>query len=159
MAVATSSYDADFFAWTQDQATALRRVAELRINLPGADLEHLAEEVEDMGNDVLAKIEGFVSQIVAHLLKLEYSPAPDPRRHWRGEITEWRATVRRRARRSPTALQQVDLEELVEDARAGLRNRHGDWAWVADLPETCPYSIGQILDPDFFPANRHGLGE
>ena len=154
-----SSYETDFFAWTQEQAAALRRVADLRINLPGVDLEHLAEEVEDMGNDTLAKIEGLVSQIVAHLLELEYSPDPDPRRHWRGEITEWRLTVRRRAKRSPTALDRIDLDDAAADALTLLRKRHGEGGWTADLPEICPYSLARLLDPDFFPVNRHGLSE
>jgi len=159
MAVATTSYETDFYAWTQDQAAALRRVAEMRVNLPGVDLEHLAEEVEDMGNDTLAKIEGLITQILTHLLKLEYSPDPDPRRHWRNEITEWRITVRRRAKRSPTALDRVDLEDASADALTLLRKRYGEWGWLAQLPEACPYSIAQIVDPDFFPVNRHGLSE
>ncbi len=159
MGVATSSYETDFYAWTQEQASALRRVADLRINLPGVDLDHLAEEVEDMGNDTLDKIEGLIAQIVAHLLKLEFSPDAAPRRHWRAEIAEWRATVRRRARRSPTALSRIDLGELGEDARVSLQNRYGDQAWTETLPATRPYDLEQVLDPGFFPVNRHGLGE
>src|SRR5688500_13234169 len=110
------SHEHDFYAWTQDQAAALRRAADMRINLPGVDLEHLAEEIEDLSNDTLAKIEGLAVQIPVHLLKLEHCPDTDPRRHWRGEITAWRNTVRRRAKRSPTALSRLDLADLYRDA-------------------------------------------
>jgi len=158
MGLATS-YDTDFYAWTQEQAAALRRAAEMRINLPGVDLDHVAEEIEDMGNDTLAKIEGIIAQIITHLIKLEYSPDPDPRRHWRGEISEWRATVFRRAKRSPTALSRVDIDEAMRFSLIGLRNRYGDKGWMADVPATCPYDLSQVLDLDFFPINRHGLGE
>ena len=41
-------YAEDFYVWTQAQAEALRRLAETRWNGP-LDLEHLAEEVEDLG--------------------------------------------------------------------------------------------------------------
>jgi hypothetical protein len=41
-------YKDDFYAWTRDQAAALRRLAEQRWNGP-LDLEHLAEEVEEFG--------------------------------------------------------------------------------------------------------------
>ena len=37
-------YDEDHYAWTRDQATALRRLAVERWNGP-LDLEHLAEEI------------------------------------------------------------------------------------------------------------------
>ena len=43
-------YEEDFFAWTRDQASALRRMAKDRWNGP-LDLEHLAEEIEDVGSD------------------------------------------------------------------------------------------------------------
>ena len=41
-------YEADFYAWTRRQATALRRFARTRPNLP-LDLEHIAEEIQDLG--------------------------------------------------------------------------------------------------------------
>ena len=41
-------YEEDFYAWTRDQAGALRRLAEQRWNGP-LDLAHLAEEVEELG--------------------------------------------------------------------------------------------------------------
>ncbi len=40
--------DEDFYAWTQDQAEALRALARQRWNGP-LDLEHLSEEVEELG--------------------------------------------------------------------------------------------------------------
>jgi hypothetical protein len=40
-------YKDDFYAWTRDQAAALRRLGEQRWNGP-LDLLHLAEEVEDL---------------------------------------------------------------------------------------------------------------
>ena len=39
-----SDYDTDFYAWTQQQAAALRQKA-----FAALDLEHLAEEIESMG--------------------------------------------------------------------------------------------------------------
>ncbi|GAA4255880.1 DUF29 domain-containing protein [Azospirillum formosense] len=154
----TRLYDSDFLAWTQDQAGRLRRLAAERSNVD-LDLEHLAEEIEDMGNDTLDKIEGLVVQIIGHLLKLEHCPDLDPRRHWRSEVTAWRNTVKRRAKRSPTALNRLDLDELTEDAVAELTALYSDQAWVKGLPTSCAYRIDQVLDRDWWPANRHGLAE
>jgi hypothetical protein len=43
-------YRGDSYAWTRDQAAALRRLAEERWNGP-LDLLHLAEEVKDLGSE------------------------------------------------------------------------------------------------------------
>lgn len=43
-----TGYQEDFYAWTQEQAAALRAEAALRSNAP-VDWENLAEEVESMG--------------------------------------------------------------------------------------------------------------
>nr|WP_175428718.1 DUF29 domain-containing protein [Azospirillum argentinense] len=154
----TRLYDSDFLAWTQDQAGRLRRLAAERSNVD-LDLENLAEEIEEMGNDTLDKIEGLVVQIIGHLLKLEHCPDIDPRRHWRSEVTAWRNTVKRRAKRSPTALNRLDLDELTEDAVAELTALYSDQAWMKGLPTSCAYRIDQVLDRDWWPANRHGLAE
>lgn len=151
------SYDHDFYAWTQDQAAALRRAADMRINLPGVDLQHLAEEIEDLGNDTLEKIEGLVVQIIVHLLKLDRCPDADPRRHWRGEVATWRNTVKRRSKRSPTALSRLNIAELHADAVSQIRAEHGDQSWAADLPAECPFDLDRILDGEWWPPNREGL--
>jgi Domain of unknown function DUF29 len=46
-------YKEDFYAWTREQAAALRRLADERWNGP-LDLLHLAEEVEDLGDRTAA---------------------------------------------------------------------------------------------------------
>ena len=42
-------YEADFYAWTRHQARELRRLKELRLNAD-LDLDHVAEEIEDLGS-------------------------------------------------------------------------------------------------------------
>ena len=43
------------------------------------DVEHLAEEVEDLGKSELQAVESFIEHIIAHLLKLDYSGQAPPR--------------------------------------------------------------------------------
>ncbi len=153
-----SLYDRDFYAWTQAQAAALRRVAEMRVNLPDVDLDHLAEEVEDLGKDVVIRTRGLIVQIVVHLLKLEHCPDPDPRRHWRKEVTTWRDTVVDRLAASPSAAARLDLDNVMRGALRILRaGERGDW--LDDLPDARPYTLDQILDFDWWPENRHGLSD
>jgi hypothetical protein len=147
-----SLYERDFYAWTQDQVAALRRAGDMRINLPGIDVQNLAEELADMGNDTLDKIEGVVVQIIAHLLKLAHSRDESPRNHWLVEVTAWRTTVRRRARRSPTALDRLDLDDLTHDALKVLRRDDTHRSWATSLTDECPFTLDQVLDDEFVPT-------
>ena len=45
---ASDLYATDFYAWTRHQAQAIRRLKELRLNAE-LDLDHVAEEIEDLG--------------------------------------------------------------------------------------------------------------
>ena len=87
MATIESLYEEDFYAWTQQQAALLRRLPRLGNEL---DLEHIAEEIEDLGRSDLRAARSLCQHIIEHLLKLEYSGLEDPADHWRDEIVEWR---------------------------------------------------------------------
>lgn len=149
-------YDTDWFAWTRDQASRLRALSERRVNTD-LDLDHLAEEVQDLGDNLLAVVEGNLVQVAVHLLKLEWSPDPQPRLHWMAEVDAFRAAVHRRLRRSPTAVRHIGLDAVYADALRIARRWAVTVAPQPDLPETSPYTLDRLLDFEFFPANRHGL--
>ena len=148
-----SLYDDDFYAWTQEQAELLRRgpVAANRL-----DIEHIAEEIEDLGRGELGAAQSLVEHIIEHLLKLEYSGLDEPMNHWRREIVEWRSQLDKKLTRSITA--KLDLPERYRLALRMLRYFEPD---VPDLmrrvPAECPYSFEQILGSggeDWFPTPR-----
>ena len=107
-------YDEDFYAWTQEQANALRTHfrGDNRI-----DVEHLAEEIEDLGKSGLHAAESYIVQIIAHLLKLHYSAFDRPRRHWRQEIVAFRQNLRRKMSPSVARIAQDNLDQLYQDGR------------------------------------------
>src|SRR5438132_459874 len=108
-----SLYDEDFYAWTQQQAEALRRLPTLGNEL---DLEHIAEEIEDLGRSDLRAARSLCQHIIEHLLKLEYSGLEEPAEHWRDEIVEWRLQLEQILTRSIEA--KLDLPGRY---RAALR--------------------------------------
>lgn len=73
-----TSYEEDIYAWSREQAALLRDMAARRVNTP-LDLENLAEEIEALGRSELRACEGLTIRILAHLLKLAFSPAAAPR--------------------------------------------------------------------------------
>ncbi len=85
-------YEADFYAWTQLQARALRRLADTRPNLP-LDLAHLTEEIRDLGKEQRNALRSWTTRIIEHLLLLQHSAATEPRRGWIGEIVDFRSEI------------------------------------------------------------------
>ena len=152
-------YQDDFYAWTRDQAAALRRLAEQRWNGP-LDLLHLAEEVEDLGSEQQWTVESQLERVIEHLLKLEHSPRQSPRRQWMISVNGARRDVRRRL--TPTIRTAVEgqLANLYaaarRDAELGLLD-HGEGDAARSLPQDCPYAFDDLLTDEWWPANRHGL--
>ncbi|HYE52716.1 MAG TPA: DUF29 domain-containing protein [Azospirillaceae bacterium] len=152
-----SLYDIDFHAWTREQAAKLRRLAAARSNVD-LDLEHLAEEVEDLGNEQRHKVESFLENVIEHLLKLEHSPADQPRGVWRRDAFKARAELLRRLTASLRNHLAATLPQRYRLARrTALLGLEQDRVDPASLPQECPYSLEQLLDPDWHPGSRHGL--
>lgn len=152
-------YEDDFYVWTRDQARALRRLARTRPD-EELDFRHLVEEVRDLGTSERNSLRSQLARIIEHALKLERSPAPEPRRGWHDTIGDARRELEFRLtpslRRDLAAnLPKLHAFSLRRAARALAE--HGETGPAADLPETCPYTLDQLLDDDWFPASRHGL--
>ncbi|MBL8670299.1 MAG: DUF29 family protein [Alphaproteobacteria bacterium] len=119
---------------------------------PDIDWDNLIAEVTDLGDDMLDVAEGLITQILARLLELEFAvvdPVARPRRHWQAEVEAYRGHLRRRVKRAPSALKQIDLAELYADARriAALSLDR------ADLPERCPYALqAQVMETGWYPV-------
>lgn len=139
---AATLYDEDFYAWTQEQAKALRTHfrGDNRI-----DVEHLAEEVEDLGKSGLHAVESYVVQIIAHLLKLHYSGFELPRRHWRQEVLALRQNVGRKMTPSIMRTVRDNLDQLYQDGRqlAGA-SLDAEPDLEDRLPKTNPYDWEDI---------------
>jgi Domain of unknown function DUF29 len=140
-------YETDFYAWTQAQAKELRRFARLRPNV-ALDLEHLAEEIRDLGKSEKDAVFSLAQRIIEHLLLIEHSPATDQRLHWADESDRFRIRMKRKL--SPTIRRHLKsgLDEVFADARALVARkmeRYGEHQAAAALPDTCPYTLDQIL--------------
>jgi hypothetical protein len=146
-----SLYEEDFYAWTQQQAELLRRLPVAGNEL---DLEHIAEEIEDLGRSDLRAAQSLCEHIIEHFLKLEYSGLKEPADQWRDEIVEWRLQLEKILTRSIEA--KLDLPDRYRAALRLVRRLERDVpALTSRLPVQCPYTLQQILssgDEDWFPS-------
>jgi hypothetical protein len=144
---ATTSYDKDVILWSQEQARLLRagRFAEL-------DVEHLADEIEDVGKSEKRELANRMAVLLAHLLK--WTRQPEMR------TNSWRSTISVQRKRIVLALKETpslksvtrdrDWQEGVWlDAIAQAQKETGFAA--DDLPEVCPWAMDQAANRDFWP--------
>jgi hypothetical protein len=144
---ATTSYDKDVILWSQEQARLLRagRFAEL-------DIEHLADEIEDVGKSEKRELASRVAVLLAHLLKWNRQP--------KMRTNSWRSTIKDQRRRVALAISEtpslktvmrdpVWQEDVWLDARAQARKETG--STEDELPETCPWTTEQAAEEGFWP--------
>ena len=147
-------HDEDFYAWTQAQAAALRRFAETRPNVP-LDLDLIADEIEDLGMSEHSAVFSFARLIMQHLLLATYSPAAElQRRHWFDEVDEFRSQIEDKLTPSIRRDLETELDPVYSRARRNVARkmrRYGEDAVAAALPETCPYTLEQVVG-DWEPA-------
>src|SRR3954468_8045026 len=106
-----SLYDDDIYAWAQEQAAALRRLAETCRDLPNElDLENVAEEIEDVRRSELVRVESFIRLILVHLIKAASAPQARSFRKWGGGVRVFRAELLRHL--TPSLRGRIDVDEL-----------------------------------------------
>jgi hypothetical protein len=109
-------YEEDIVAWAEHQATALRNAARTNSNQE-LDWENLAEEIGDLAKIYRSSLKSHLRRVVQHLIKLQHSPAVDPRHGWRQTILLARLEIRDLLEESPSLKREV--EPLLKNLTAG----------------------------------------
>lgn len=141
----TSLYEKDFYTWVQQQASLLSQKKFDQLDLP-----HLIEELEDLGKRHYDQLESRLMQLIAHLLKWQVQ-------YWK-RTNSWRATIRvQRTAIAKLLRRNPGLKSRLEEAMRESWEEARDLAIIeTDLPdekfpETCPFSLEEILSETFFP--------
>lgn len=101
-----SLYRRDIYLWSREQSAALRKAASAGSNL-AIDWENVAEEIESVGNSERLALSSQIARIVEHLMKLDASPARDPRRGWISTIIDAQRAVEDLLEISPSLRREV----------------------------------------------------
>jgi hypothetical protein len=151
-----SDYDLDIYAWSQRQGALLRRLAAgERVNDADLDWPNIAEEIETVGRSERAAVRSHILNLIEHLMKLQASPAREPRAGWVDTIERARSEVEQLLTDSPSMRPLV--EGLITDMTPKARRftgkalaLHGETPRV-DL-NVLAYTSEQVLG-DWFPEN------
>lgn len=139
-------YQADFYAWTQQQAELLRNK-----KIEQIDWCNLAEEIEDMGRSEKRQLENRLEVLIMHLLKWQFQPNFRSR-SWQLTIKEQRLRIEKLLLENPSLKSKLadTKEKIYPLAVISAEKETG----LSSFPEICPYDLAEILAPEFLPDNN-----
>src|ERR1700730_9692330 len=146
-------YEEDFVRWPEEQSSALRDAARIGTNLP-LDWENLAEEVESLGRSQRHELRSCIAVILEHLLKLERSPAADPRPGGMESIARDRSEIELVLNDSPSLKGDVARMIAQESSRVARLTSRVLCLYGEDVGNITPptYTDEQVLG-DWYPGD------
>jgi Domain of unknown function DUF29 len=132
-------YEDDLYTWVEEQVELLRagRLSEI-------DARNIAEELGDVGNEQLDKLESSIEVLTQHLLKWDHQPQRRSR-SWELSIREQRRRIVRVLKKNPGLKPQV-AEAIVEGYADGRDRAAAEMDISFDiLPDLCPFSFDEMM--------------
>lgn len=139
----TTAYADDFYTWTQEQGARLRAG-----DLDGLDLENLAEEIESLGKSQFASLVSALRIVLLHMLKFDHQPERRTR-SWALSIATHRDQAVEELEESPGLKSRLDEAMTKAYRRARLEASGETGLPLKQFPETCPYSLDEIMNRPF----------
>ena len=144
-------YETDFYAWTQQQATLIPEGRWEEV-----DRSNLVEEIESLGKQQRRELRNLLGVLLGHLLKWQFQPSARSR--------SWLSTLR---------LQRLEISDLLDDnpSLKPYLEEAIDRAYLRGLaiaidetnlpdnafPSTCEYTLGEMIDREFYPGEDSDL--
>jgi hypothetical protein len=139
-------YESDLVAWAEANAALLRqrRLAEI-------DVDHIAEELEDLGKSERRALGSHLRNLLLHLLKWEFQPS---RRgtSWQRSIISARREIAVILEDSPSLVGSVPTLILREYPSARRLAAIETKLQADRFPSACPYTTEQIIADVYWPG-------
>ncbi|MCW6036981.1 DUF29 domain-containing protein [Spirulina subsalsa FACHB-351] len=141
-------YDIDDLQWLEETIFLLKKQQFNQL-----DLEHLIEELEDLGKDKKNAAASLLEQIIRHLLLLQYwqAEAPYNQIHWQGEIYTFRTQLKRKLTTNLRQYLASERDSIYQDALGFVQIKTQN---SLNFPPECPYSLEQLLDVQWLPQQK-----
>ncbi|MGB8698124.1 MAG: DUF29 domain-containing protein [Thermosynechococcaceae cyanobacterium] len=138
-------YDQDFLKWTQQQAEYLQQK-----NWAALDIKNLLEELDTLGRSEQKELGSYFQVLLMHLLKYQYQPERRTK-SWARTISNCRDKIQDCLEDTPSLHRLLqDPTWLEKQYRRGRRDAAKETQKPLELfPSECPYTVEQILDPNF----------
>ncbi|MDZ8081797.1 MAG: DUF29 domain-containing protein [Nostoc sp. DcaGUA01] len=140
-------YEQDFYAWVEQTAALLQSH-----QWDTLDLEHLIEEVVDLGKSQQRALQSALRLVLSHLLKWKYQ-SQRRSQSWQVTITRERLNIDELLQESPSLRRFLnDTEWLNTTYQRARREAMVETGLSEDnFAIACPFTGDEILDLDFYP--------
>ena len=140
-----TSYEKDVVAWANEQAALLRAG-----QFSALDIEHIAEEIEDVGKSQQRELATRMAVLLAHLLKWQYQPE---RRgsSWQRTMKEQRRAIAEHLEETPSLKRSLLDEHWIRKTWADAVTRAVAETDLDVFPDACPWTMAQAMNPEFLP--------
>jgi hypothetical protein len=142
-----SLYEEDYTAWLDLTLTQLKQQ-----NLSDLDWTNLIEEIEALGREQRHKVESYLLRLLIHLLFYQYweSERTFSGKGWEKEIDNFRLELDLLLESQTLHNHFLSILEKTY-AKAKKFGAQKSKLSITNFPESCPYSIEQILDFGWLP--------
>jgi hypothetical protein len=139
-------YEIDDSLWLEETIELLKNK-----RYEALDLENLIEELEDLGNEKRLRVASLLEQIIRHFLLLQFwtEERAYNQDHWELEIVNFQIQLKRRLTTNLCNYLQNELTNIYEDAVFFVRKKTKN---KVTFPDSCPYSLEELLDPNCLPS-------
>lgn len=141
-------YERDFYTWTQDQAARLRELT----GHNRLDVQHLAEEIADLGRSQVSAVRQHLRQMLVHLIKAAIAPDATLRAYWLSDVLRHHSEALDHY--SPGVRQHLDVAPIwtqaIRQANLALK-AYGDRRLPTQM--SCPVALEDLLHEDFGEAD------
>ena len=142
-----TQYENDIVAWANEQAQLIRAG-----KFDQLDLEHLAEEIEDVGKSEKRELASRMAVLLAHLLKWQYQPERQTN-SWQRTIKEQRRGISIALRETPSLKTSLNDPTWQEKAWTDAVSQAASETGLADFPDACQWQMHeQVLADGWLPG-------
>ena len=127
----------------------MRALAKTRADLPNElDLEHVAEEIEDMGRSEINGVRSHIRNIMIHIVKAASDPDARSLPRWAAEARAFHRDLNDRI--TPAMRARLDLPGLWRQAVKAASADLADYGQSPPpgVPIDCPFEPGDFTGPD-----------
>jgi len=143
---AANLYDRDFAEWAARNAALLRQR-----RFDEADVEHVAEEIEDMGKRDRREVSNRLKVLIVQLFKWAAQPARRDGSTWSATIDERRPELDEIFEQSPSLRRYADQDMARIHGRAVKLAARETGLEPSVFTQECPYTLDQLLDINYLP--------
>lgn len=138
-------YEQDFYAWLLESAQLLREK-----NFSQLDIANIAEELEGMARSDKRQLINRLAVLLAHLLKWQYQSYIRSK-SWQRTIKEQRKRIKLLLQDSPSLKYEIE-QKIATAYEIAILSAANETSLDEDtFPESCEYSLDEILNQEFYP--------